>query len=58
MEEVCGMQLAWESNWNGEEVGYPEVELVGLYSDTEGNYYYIDMDNGIVLETFRLEEEE
>ena len=24
--------LGWSSDWNGDEVGYPESDIVGLYS--------------------------
>ena len=34
--------LAWSSDWNGYEVGYPESEVVGLYSQErdDGSYSF------------------
>lgn len=41
----------------GEEVGYPDVEVVGLYSDKHQTcYYYVDMKNEVVLESFPIKE--
>ena len=28
--------LIWSSNWSGDEVGFPELEVVGLYSQEKG----------------------
>lgn len=47
--------LRWESDWNGYEVGYPEVPVVGQYTkemeDGEGAVgMYIDTANGVILE--------
>ena len=45
--------LHWESDWNGYEVGYPDLSVVGLYSTEDGNYtlnMYIDMETCKVLE--------
>lgn len=53
--------LAWSSDWNGDEVGYPESDVVGLYSQEryDGCYYfYIDMDTNKVLEFWKEEEED
>lgn len=49
--------LYWSSDWNGYEVGYPDVDVVGLYSDEEF-YYYIDSTQAIVLDVWACEEEE
>lgn len=44
-------KLHWQSDWNGYEVGYPEVLVVGLYSDPESNKsMYIDIEEGLILE--------
>lgn len=51
--------LAWSSDWNGDEVGYPEVGVVGLYSQErdDGTYsFYIDMETYVVLDFWKEEE--
>ena len=53
--------LAWSSDWNGDEVGYPESDVVGLYSQERDDgcyYYYIDMDTNRVLDFWKEEEED
>ena len=45
--------LAQSSDWNGDEVGYPESEVVGLYSQErdDGRYsFYLDMETYQVLD--------
>ena len=52
--------LAWSSDWNGDEVGYPESDVVGLYSQERDDgcyYFYIDMDTNMVLDFWKEEEE-
>lgn len=48
--------LGWQSDWNGDEVGYDDIEVVGLYSlsltDGRTVYMYIDTENGTVLEAW------
>lgn len=46
--------LHWQSDWNGDEVGYPYVNIVGLYSQDE-HYYYIDMETLQILESWHEE---
>lgn len=43
--------LHWQSDWDGSEVGYDDVLVVGLYQlrDTDV-YFYIDMENLVILE--------
>lgn len=51
--------LAWSSDWNGDEVGYPESDVVGLYLQArdDGSYcFYIDMDTNKVLDFWKEEE--
>ena len=51
--------LAWSSDWNGDEVGYPDSEVVGLYSQQRDDgcyYFYIDMDTIKVLDFWKEEE--
>jgi len=51
--------LLWSSDWNGDEVGYDNVGIVGLYRlrDTD-IYFYIDMEENKILEGFQLSEDE
>ncbi|MDK1672801.1 hypothetical protein QOK74_07945 [Staphylococcus saprophyticus] len=50
-------RIHWSSDWNGDEVGYPEINVVGLYSYHELNLY-IDMETLEVLEAwFDVEDE-
>lgn len=43
--------LHWQSDWNGYEVGYPEIPVVGLYtSDALGADFYIDTETMRVIE--------
>ena len=51
--------LAWSSDWNGDEVGYSESEIVGLYSQErdDGSYsYYIDLETNKVLDFWKDED--
>ncbi len=32
----------WQSDWNGYEVGYPLIDVVGFYA-SENGYFYVDM---------------
>lgn len=51
--------LRWSSDWNGDDVGYPESEIVGLYSQVrdDGIYsFYIDVETGEVLDFWKDEE--
>jgi len=48
--------LHWHSDWSGYEVGYPEVNIVGLYSSEELDAdIYVDTETGNVLEILRGE---
>jgi hypothetical protein len=51
--------LGWWSDWNGYEVGYPEVPVVGLYfikgTDIE---VYLNMDDATILEMWESGDEE
>lgn len=46
------LNLAWNSDWNGNEVGHDELEVVGLYDliDTEYGFYI----NMITLEIIEV----
>ena len=51
--------LAWQSDWNGYEVGYPDSEGAGLYSQErdDGSYsFYVDMETDKVLDFWKDEE--
>ena len=51
--------LHWSSDWNGYEVGYPEISVVGLYTDKKEPYaYYINTETGEVLDAWTEDEEE
>ena len=44
-------ELGWSSDWNGDEVGYPECEVVGLYTWKDKDIdMYIDMSTMRILE--------
>ena len=49
--------LHWQSDWNGYEVGFDEVEIVGCYSQGPHNYY-IDIENSMVLEHWENEDDD
>lgn len=42
-------QLCWQSDYNGYEVGYPNISVVGYYVSGDLNYY-INAENGEILE--------
>ena len=50
-------ELMWQSDWNGFEVGFDEIEVVGLYQlkDTE-LYFYIDYVKGKIVDAWIGEE--
>ena len=51
-------ELAWSSDWNGDEVGFPNSEVVGLYSqerDDGGYSFYLDMETYKVLDFWKDE---
>ena len=51
--------LTWSSDWNGDEVGYPESTVVGLYSQErdDGIYsFYIDFETCKVLDFWKDED--
>lgn len=62
--------LRWSSDWNGYEVGYDDIDVVGLYSFTldsdwiDSDYsdkevnMYINTENGEVLETWICQDDE
>ena len=44
---IASQKLLWNSDWNGDEVGYDNIPVVGLYS-VKG----MDTENGQILEIF------
>ena len=62
--------LRWSSDWNGDEVGYDDIDVVGLYSFTLNSYcrdngysdkevnMYINVENGEVLEAWIYQDDE
>lgn len=53
--------LRWSSDWNGYEVGYDDIDVVGLYTQyrENGEYnFYIDMETNAILELWKSEDEE
>ena len=53
--------LQWSSDWDGEELGYDDSEIVGLYYNelSDGTYgYYIDMETMELLEYWKEEEDD
>ena len=43
----------WRSDWNGDEVGFDDVNVVGLYSVPDSTIsYYVDTENGYVLDAW------
>ena len=49
----------WSSDWIGYEVGFDDVNVVGLYSIPDSPiYYYVDIENGYVLDAWAEEDED
>lgn len=49
--------IAWQSDWNGYEVGYEDIEVVGLYGIPETDIlFYVDVSTGKVLEFMTMGE--
>jgi hypothetical protein len=53
-------EFLWSSDWMGDEVGFPESEVVGLYSSRENpnQYFYIDMESLDILEEWEIDDDE
>ena len=56
------VKMLWSSDWNGEEVGYPESTIVSLYTaeNEEGKtlYLYVDIESNKILDFWIDDEEE
>lgn len=48
----------WYSDWNGDEVGYDHLNVVGLYGIAENVMAYIDTETGAILEHWYDNEDE
>lgn len=53
-------KLHWSSDWNGDEVGYDDIPVVGLYSiaDFPEVHVYIDTETGKILEAWAMNDDE
>lgn len=55
-------ETVWQSDWNGDEIGFPEVEgAIGLYTQhrDDGVYnFYIDYENSRVLDFWKDDEDD
>lgn len=54
MFTIAAEKWHWQSDWNGDEVGHPELNAVGLYSmesESTGQtvYIYINAETGEIL---------
>lgn len=58
MLKIDWKNFVWSSDWDGEDVDYPNVPVVGLYrlKGTE-IYFYIDIEENKVLEYWSDEDE-
>lgn len=50
--------LRWQSDWNGEEVGHPDIPVVGLYQwrDTD-IHVYLNVETMEIIDIWELREE-
>jgi hypothetical protein len=52
--------FVWSSDWNGYEVGFPDVLVVGLYSlkENPNRYFYIDMETRDILDEWEITDDD
>lgn len=51
--------LRWQSDWNGCEVGYPEVSVVGLYGWRDTNVeLYLNVETMEILDMWEMNDDE
>lgn len=50
--------LSWCSDWQGDEVGFPDSLVVGLYSlrDNPSVHLYIDVETMEILDMWKVED--
>lgn len=62
MIEFSFDNFVWQSDFAGDEAGYPDVEVVGIYNlEAEDGYTYtfmIDVENNKILSIDKMDEEE
>lgn len=52
-------ELHWQSDWNGYEVGFPDVDVVGLYSVPDSDIsLYVNVESSEILELWNESEVE
>lgn len=53
------MRINWFSDWNGYEIGFPEIPVVGFYqsADYPNRYFYINAETGDILDAWEEVEE-
>lgn len=60
--EVTLDDLDWQADYDGNEVGFPDVGVVGFYmqerGDDERYFFLIDMENSVLLKFWAEFEEE
>lgn len=50
-DSVNYYDVHWSSDWSGDEVGYGDIDVVGLYSFPHTEIYmYLNMEDGTILE--------
>lgn len=59
MFEAIVDNLRWQSDWNGDEVGFADIDVVGLFTNNElRTDFYIDSSTGKVLEVMNWDDDE
>lgn len=62
MFEFSFGDFVWQSDFAGDEVGYPDISVVGFYNlEAEDGYTYtfmIDVENEKILSIDKMDEEE
>lgn len=49
--KISAEYLIWQSDWNGDEVGYPDIPVVGLYQMKESSIqFYINTETNEIIE--------
>lgn len=54
-ENLDYSKLHWQSDWNGEDVGYNNRNVIGYYTKDNINFY-IDIETNEILEVWMDEE--
>lgn len=50
MERVFN-DLRWQSDWDGEDIGYEDINVVGVYTSQEHSVFvYINVEEGLVID--------